>query len=194
MKTKLLSASSLFTFAMILALVFGLFNFRASASAQRRDDVLRRVETLRMMYDTIEYLKSSSVYDIGSRMDQLQSQWHEEVKAHERWLEEPEKPVAKADYTVEQICRAIAMHETADCTNGSAITHNNCVGLKECYGGRCYGFQKFLRKEDSLIACEKAWRDGYGARVPTKADADAWSGKDRATAWYNNVHLFLSQM
>ena len=101
-------------------------------------------------------------------------------------LKEPKKG------NVAEICEAIAYAETGSCTTGSALTHNNCHGIRKCSGGRCYGFRTYESKEDSFIACEELWERGYGSRIPTWGDAEAYSGKDRTDNWYRLVHQYLN--
>lgn len=91
---------------------------------------------------------------------------------------------------LQKLADAVACHETGCGTRGAAVTANNAFGIRECYGGRCYGFVEYDSIEDSYVAFKSLWARKYGARCPTYEDAVKYSGNDRAGHWHNNVLSF----
>ena len=86
------------------------------------------------------------------------------------------------------ICKAIAVAETSNCTRGTALTHNNCFGIKE--NG---AFVHFSSKARSFRSCEYNWEKHYGGVVPTMKEAIKWTGNDRPITWLKHVKQSLSQ-
>ena len=81
----------------------------------------------------------------------------------------------------------MAVAETSGCTKGSAITHNNCVGIRLCSGGKCYGFKRYDSHDDSLRDFIRLWKKSYGGGLPTIEHAKKYTGKDRADTWLAHV-------
>ena len=79
------------------------------------------------------------------------------------------------------------MHETCDCTCGTANI-NNCFGIKE--NGK---FVKFATKKQSYNSFKWNWKKHYNSMFPTYKLAKKWSGNDRAISWLRNVTLFYYQ-
>jgi hypothetical protein len=82
----------------------------------------------------------------------------------------------KAD--INALAMAVAFAETGLCTKGSAITHLNCVGIRQ--NGK---FVKYASHNESLDDFKKRWSRSYGGRYPTYKDAVAWTGNDRVDTW-----------
>lgn len=83
---------------------------------------------------------------------------------------------------IASLCRAIAVAETSNCTKGTAITHNNCHGIKENHA-----FVRFDSKAASFRSCEWNWKKHYRSEFPTITDAERWTNKDKATVWLDHV-------
>lgn len=103
-------------------------------------------------------------------------------------LSKPEV-TSKSGFDVAQLCRAIAEHETHNCEDGG-----NSVAVNNCHGFRVAGkFLPFKTKAESYAKCEKLWMSAYSGGLPTLADAQKWSGNDRAYTWQKNViHFYYS--
>ena len=83
---------------------------------------------------------------------------------------------------MDRLSESVAWHETHNCMLGVGKTHNNAVGIKK--QGK---FVKYATCQDSKDDFKWRWEKYYGGRLPTLADAKAWSGCDRAVAWQRNV-------
>lgn len=88
---------------------------------------------------------------------------------------------------LQRLAYSVRMHETANCTKGSANV-NNCYGIMTWKNGKRY-FRRFTTKEESTKYFIKLWADHYGG-MPTLAMARRYSGTDRAEAWLYNVLYF----
>ena len=92
-------------------------------------------------------------------------------------------------FSVAQLCRAIAEHETHNCRDtgpGTSASLNNCHGFR--VNGK---FLSFQTKAQSYAKCEKLWMTKtYSGGMPTLADAKTYSGNDRAQTWLKNVTHF----
>lgn len=99
---------------------------------------------------------------------------------------------------LDKLARAVAIAETSNCTKGYALTHNNCHGIKK---GNTYPCKlkagsrsrmcHFATKEESFVAFKVIWAKWYKNHIPTKANADVWTGKDRADTWLKHVKASL---
>jgi len=87
-------------------------------------------------------------------------------------------------FDIVSLAKAVAMHETADCTKGSAITHNNCFGIR-----RNGAFVRYETKNDSYKDFMVTWLKYYKV-LPDKRASERWSGNDRAEDWLRNVNYF----
>ncbi len=80
------------------------------------------------------------------------------------WNEDPDKiglercPVHAAGYDLDKLAKAVAMHETGDCTAkvGSAL-YNNCHGFR-----KNNKFLHFKAKQESYVYFEDLWQRNYG--------------------------------
>ena len=107
------------------------------------------------------------------------------MRFHEAEIETADKLPDGTD--LDKLAKAVARHETGSCTIGnSALVHNNCFGVRECSGGRCYGFKTYDTIEDSYEEFKRLWRDKYG-KFPNSYLAKRYSGSDRADHWLANV-------
>lgn len=99
------------------------------------------------------------------------------------------KEAAKQSFSVQKLCKAIALHETGGCTAkvGSALV-NNCHGIK---GKK--GFARYKTKAQSYSECERIWTSYY-QRFPDLKLAKKWSGNDRAGSWLANVTHFYETL
>ena len=102
------------------------------------------------------------------------------------------KPVSSAKVTksptsvnLDKLAKAVARHETGDCTApvGSALV-NNCFGIVSYTGGR--HFKRYATKEESYEDFKRIWATYY-KRFPDLAMARKYSGNDRAEQWLANV-------
>lgn len=92
---------------------------------------------------------------------------------------------------LDKLAKAVAMHETANCTKGSA-RFNNCFGIK--YAGK---FARYATKEASYADFKRIWSKPtgyYRGQFPTLALAKKYSGNDRASIWLKNVSHFYSSL
>lgn len=102
------------------------------------------------------------------------------------------KVVVKADNSqldLDKLAKAVAMHETANCTRGSAKL-NNCHGILSWSGGRRH-FKAYPTKEASYEDFKQIWAKYYKV-FPTLALARRYSGNDRAHIWLANVIKFYN--
>jgi hypothetical protein len=124
----------------------------------------------------------------GKIVDIMEEDTH--LHCSDKFFLEQKRMVTTVD--MDALARAVAWHETKDCTLGYGKEYNNCQGIKRgsivpCDIGRnrmCI----FSSKEESHEAFKKVWTIGYGGRMPTIADARVYSGNDRADIWIANVH------
>lgn len=95
-----------------------------------------------------------------------------------------------AGYDLEKLAVAIATAETSNCTKGTALTHNNCFGIKRnntCTVGTPRGsFVQFSSHEESFQCFRQIWTKWYRA-YPNYTLAHKWTGGDRVNTWLNNV-------
>jgi len=109
-------------------------------------------------------------------------------------LSKPPKKLLPDGTDLEKLAKAVALHETNDCTKGnSAIIHKNAFGIRECYGGRCYGFKTYRNCEESFLDFERIWSSYYN-KFPDIELARKYSGNDRADSWLRNVKNFYSTL
>lgn len=92
---------------------------------------------------------------------------------------------------LDKLAKAVARHETASCTLGSA-KYNNCFGVMEWINGK-RRFKRYASKEESYAHFKKIWAKSYGG-MPTLAKAKKYSGNDKSVAWLNNVTKFYNAM
>ena len=86
-------------------------------------------------------------------------------------------------FDIGALAKAVAMHETADCTKGSASL-NNCFGIK-----RNHLFVEYETKEESYKDFMVTWLKYY-KNLPDQRAAERWSGNDRSEVWLKNVNSF----
>lgn len=96
-----------------------------------------------------------------------------------------------SDSDLDKLAQAVAIAETSNCTAGYALTHNNCHGIKKgntypCKTKKGSKMCNFETKEESFVAFKVIWGKWY-QNPPTMADANKWTGRDRASTWLNNV-------
>lgn len=101
-------------------------------------------------------------------------------------------------FDIDKLAKAVAMHETADCTTGIGPEYNNCFGIKNGGTAPCpqigrSNFCIYQDPQESYEAFKKIWSTWYG-ELPTYEMADKWSGKDRAAAWQANVLHFYNTL
>lgn len=93
---------------------------------------------------------------------------------------------------LEKLAYAVRVAETSNCTTGTALTYNNCYGIKDGSIAPCThkspgGFCIYLTHEESTEAFKKIWVQGYGGNFPNDYAASVWTGNDNPTAWLKNV-------
>lgn len=88
---------------------------------------------------------------------------------------------------LDRLAKAVAKHETANCTKGSAKV-NNCFGIMAWSKGKRH-FKLYPTKEASYEDFKRLWAKSYGG-FPTLAKAKKYSGNDRAHIWLRNVTKF----
>lgn len=91
---------------------------------------------------------------------------------------------------LDKLARAVAQHETAGCTKGSAKVRN-CFGIMSWTGGKRH-FKVYATKEASYEDFKRIWAKSYKV-FPNLALAKKYSGNDRAKIWLNNVTKFYNQ-
>lgn len=113
---------------------------------------------------------------------------------------EVKSKVAENTVDLDKLAYAVGRHETGNCTIAGSygVMYNNCVGLKNGSIAPCpkIGINRMCiydTPEQSYEAFKKVWAQGYGMRLPTIADAQAYSGSDRGDSWRNNVLKFYNQ-
>ncbi len=84
-------------------------------------------------------------------------------------------------YNIDFLARAVAIHETGNCTTGIGPRYKNCFGIKR--GGR---FVRYETPAHSYEDFKRVWEKYYG-RFPTKRDAVRWTGNDRPYEWLSTV-------
>ena len=96
----------------------------------------------------------------------------------------------KEGLDLDKLAKAVSIAETGGCTKGSAITHNNCFGIKRnntCTVGMPRGsFVQFESQEQSFECFKTIWAKWY-KKFPDRALAQKWTGGDRADIWLNIV-------
>jgi len=93
---------------------------------------------------------------------------------------------------IDKLAKAVARHETADCTIGSA-KYNNCFGIMQWDKAGNRSFKRYATKEDSYADFKRIWmnpKGWYQGKFPTPFLANKYSGNDRADAWLRNVTKF----
>jgi hypothetical protein len=99
---------------------------------------------------------------------------------------------------LDNLAHAVAVAETSNCTAGYALSHNNCHGIKKgntypcklkpgSKSKMCY----FKDRAESFKAFKIIWAKWYKNIPPTRANADIWTGKDRAATWLKHVKANL---
>ncbi len=96
---------------------------------------------------------------------------------------------------LDALAYAVAMHETHDCEDDTNFTRvNNCHGIRK-WNGVALVPARYASKKESHADFKEIWGRMYDGRsTPTFADAERYSGKDNALAWYNNVNYFLKTL
>lgn len=93
---------------------------------------------------------------------------------------------------LDKLALAIRTAETSNCTAGTAITYNNCYGIKNgsiapCNRQSTGGFCIYDSHEESTQAFKKIWVEGYGGEFPTYYAASVWTNNDSPDTWLNTV-------
>ena len=91
---------------------------------------------------------------------------------------------AKAD--LDKLAYSVSVAETSNCTRGSGLSKNNCIGIMEWPNG-VRQLKWYNTKQESLEDFKRIWKNYYGGRFPTLADAHKWTGSDRAETWLSIV-------
>lgn len=102
------------------------------------------------------------------------------LHCYDKWWKEQQLDINK-------LARAVAWHETKDCTLGVGATHNNCFGFRR--GG---GFVRYDTVEESYADFKRTWQRYYKI-FPTIKEARIYSGDDRAEDWLRNVEFKYSE-
>ena len=116
-------------------------------------------------------------------------------KAIEEQVRVAEEVFIKSEgFDIDKLARAIARHETWNCTLWYWATHNNCFWIKHWNTAPCpwvpkLAMCKYSTPEESYEAFKIIWNKWY-IWMPTLAMAERWTWKDRAQAWLNNVTNF----
>ena len=100
-------------------------------------------------------------------------------------------------YDIDRLAKAVARHETGNCTLGYGKEYNNCFGIKNGNTAPCKKIGRnrmciYNTPQDSYVAFKKIWSRWYSG-MPTLQKARKWSGNDNAVAWYNNVTNFYNE-
>jgi hypothetical protein len=88
---------------------------------------------------------------------------------------------------IDALAYAVAVAETSNCTTGTALSRNNCFGIKQCKAGKC-NMKVYATKEDSFNDFKYLWINKYGDHFPTLSDAAKYSGGPGDT-WLNRVTI-----
>jgi len=106
-----------------------------------------------------------------------------------------EPRLERTNIDLSKLAKAVARHETGNCTAGYGKLYNNCHGIKSGRTAPCPRVGKnnmciYSNPSQSYEAFKKIWPKVYGDRLPTLADAQTYSGRDKARAWLKNVTTF----
>ena len=105
--------------------------------------------------------------------------------------------VKTSEFDINKLAKAVAKHETKDCTLWYGASHNNCFWIKHANTAPCpwvpkMAMCKYDTQEESYEAFKIIWAKWY-VWLPTYAKAKKWSWDDRARDWLNNVLYFYYQ-
>ena len=111
----------------------------------------------------------------------------------ERWEEihEQMQKGIQDVFDIDKLARAVAQHETRNCTLWNSATRNNCFWIMT-WARWFREFKSYDTKEDSYKDFKRIWTSYYGW-MPTYAKAKRYSWDDRVTAWLNNVLHFYNK-
>jgi len=110
----------------------------------------------------------------------------------------PEVETQVMGFDINKLAKAVAMHETANCTTGIGPEYNNCFGIKNGNTAPCpqigrSNFCVYQDPQESYEAFKTIWTRWYG-ELPNLEMATRWSGNDRAYNWRNNVLHFYKTL
>lgn len=97
---------------------------------------------------------------------------------------------------LDKLAYAVAVAETSNCTKGYGVTHKNCHGIKKgntypCTTKKGSRMCNFASTDESFKAFKIIWEKWYKNPVPTMANANTWTGRDRAKTWLKHVKANL---
>jgi hypothetical protein len=101
--------------------------------------------------------------------------------------------VVEGGVDLDRLARAVARHESNSCTSNIAKKYLNCHGIKKgntypCKAGK-NNMCIFSSHEESYKAFKIIWAKWYKT-LPTRAQAEIYSGRDNSIAWRKNVLHF----
>jgi hypothetical protein len=96
-------------------------------------------------------------------------------------------------YDVSKVCKAIAVTETSNCSDGTAKKRNNCHGIMQWDAKGNRSPKYYSSKEFSFRDCERIWSKFYG-KVPDYSLAKKWTGNDSTTTWLTNFNAAYSSL
>tara|TARA_Y100000310_G_scaffold58490_1_gene53796 strand:- start:7064 stop:7390 length:327 start_codon:yes stop_codon:yes gene_type:complete len=104
----------------------------------------------------------------------------------------------RAGMDLDKLAKAVAMHETSDCTKGFGREYNNCHGIKNGNTAPCPKIGRsrmciYSDPQESYLAFRKIWSRWYKT-LPTIEHARRYSGNDRAQIWRSNVLSFYHKL
>lgn len=99
-------------------------------------------------------------------------------------------------FDIDKFARAVAQHETWNCSKWTGIKYNNCFGIKNWSIAPCEKISSswfciYENTQDSFEAFKKIRSTAYG-ELPTLAMAERWTWNDRAEIWRKNVLNFYN--
>lgn len=103
-------------------------------------------------------------------------------------------------YDVVKVCKAIAVAETSNCTDGTALKRNNCHGIMQWDKAGNRSPKYFQTKADSFRDCERIWSKSYGGMPhqikpgTSRTMADVWTGSDDTDTWLANFTAAYSSL
>lgn len=89
-------------------------------------------------------------------------------------------------FDIDKLARAVAFAETSSCTKGTALTHNNCHGIRRNGQFVKYPNEKHKTSFDDF---KELWQKYYGG-FPTIDMANKYSGNDKPDLWIKAVSQF----
>lgn len=143
-------------------------------------DILKNIDLEKCFKTQIERVVDQK----ESLIDYCEKEVIQEKEVLEEVIEEKE-----VLFNIKKLAKAVAMHETKDCTVWNSADRNNCFWIMQWDKSWNRSFKKYDTKEDSYNDFMRV-RTSYYGWFPTFAKAKKYSWNDRAEHWLRNVTYF----